>query len=150
MAHSVESRLPFLDHRLVEFVFGLPFDEKMCGAETKVIQRRAFADTLPTSISQRRDKVGLETPLNDWLNVHFEREIRPLLTSGRVRQREVFDRDGLGRCLEGFAARKRGTAPVIFRCLALEIWFELFIDGEGFRNGRTVAGRTAALESRAG
>lgn len=130
MAHSVESRLPFLDHRLVEFVFGLPFDDKIRGSETKHILRRAFAADLPPQISSRQDKVGFETPLQKWLEPNFEREICPRLMSSRVRERGIFDQDGLAQCLASFKAGKQDAAPLIFRCLALETWFELFIDEE--------------------
>ena len=132
MAHSVESRLPFLDHRLVEFVFRLPFDEKMRGRETKYILRKAFAKDLPAEILSRRDKVGFATPVAEWLQPQFKHQIRPLLMSKRVRERGIFDQTALERCLAGFETQRKG-AGTIFRCLAVERWFELFIDGDGFR-----------------
>ncbi len=132
MAHSVESRLPFLDHRLVEFLFRLPFDEKMRGRETKHLLRKAFAQDLPAEILNRRDKVGFETPVAEWLQPHFRHDIRPLLMSKRVRERGIFDQNALEHCLAGFETYKKG-AGTIFKCLAVERWFELFVDGEGFR-----------------
>jgi asparagine synthase (glutamine-hydrolysing) len=147
MAHSVESRLPFLDHRLVEFVFGLPFDAKMRGGVTKHVLREALAGTLPSEIARRRDKVGFATPWAEWLRPQLDREIRPRLAWERVRDRGIFDEDGLDRCLADFEAGRKDAAWVIFRCLALDAWFELFVDGEGFRNGRGVADRPATIGS---
>jgi asparagine synthetase B (glutamine-hydrolysing) len=132
MGHSVESRLPFLDHRLVEFVFSLPFDEKIRGSETKYILRRSFAADLPREIINRREKVGFPTPLGDWLEAHFHDDIRPLLTSQRVRERGIFDPAGLTNALDTFEKEQK-KAERIFRCLAVERWFEIFIDGDGFR-----------------
>ena len=68
MAHSREVRLPFLDHRLVEFVFSLPDDFKLNEGWTKFVMRKAMSEILPPSICWRVDKIGYETPQNDWLN----------------------------------------------------------------------------------
>ena len=126
MAHSVESRLPFLDHRLVEFAFGLPFDLKMRGAQTKLILRRAFANDLPTEILNRQNKIGFGTPLGGWLRPHRE-EIRDLLGSQRSRERGVFDAQGVDDCLRRFEA-DGSSVNEIFRCTALELWFRRFMD----------------------
>ena len=58
MAHSIEARVPFLDHRLVEYALSLPTTSKLRGAETKSVLRRALAGTLPEEVRTRRDKIG--------------------------------------------------------------------------------------------
>ncbi|HWM10624.1 MAG TPA: asparagine synthase C-terminal domain-containing protein, partial [Solirubrobacteraceae bacterium] len=58
MAHSIEARVPLLDHRLVEFALALPTESKLRGAETKSVLRRALAGTLPDEVRTRRDKIG--------------------------------------------------------------------------------------------
>jgi asparagine synthase (glutamine-hydrolysing) len=58
MAHSIEARVPLLDHRLVEYALALPTASKLRGAETKSVLRRALAGTLPDSVRTRRDKIG--------------------------------------------------------------------------------------------
>ena len=68
MAHSREVRLPFLSHKLVEFVFSLPAEYKIRNGVTKFIMRQAFSDLLPPAILDRRDKIGYEPPQSDWLN----------------------------------------------------------------------------------
>ena len=67
MAHGVESRVPFLDYRLVEYVMGLPDDLKISGATTKLVLREAMRGILPEKIRLRTDKIGFATPEETWL-----------------------------------------------------------------------------------
>lgn len=76
MAHSVESRVPFLDYRLVEFVLGCPDTFKIAGGWTKWILRRALADRLPREIVRRTDKMGFVTPEMAWVREHSPDEFR--------------------------------------------------------------------------
>ncbi|MES2306538.1 MAG: asparagine synthase (glutamine-hydrolyzing) [Gemmatimonadota bacterium] len=128
MAHSVESRLPFLDHRLVEFAFGLPFDQKMRGARTKYVMRRAFAHDLPPAILARRDKVGFGTPVGRWLQLHLP-AIREVLTSPRTTARGVTDEGAVAKCLSRFEA-DGSERDQLFRLIALETWYRCCVDGE--------------------
>src|SRR5262249_58244793 len=66
MAHGIEARVPFLDHRLVEFSLGLGDRHKIVGGDTKRVLRVAMADTLPQRIGARRDKIGFSTPEAVW------------------------------------------------------------------------------------
>jgi asparagine synthase (glutamine-hydrolysing) len=98
MAHSIEARVPYLDHRLVELAFRLPVDTRMAGAQPKRVLREALRDVLPPIVLQRRDKIGFRAspgatwalakemraelvrngdgPAGDWLSV---REVSRLL-----------------------------------------------------------------------
>jgi asparagine synthase (glutamine-hydrolysing) len=67
MAHGRELRLPFLDHKIVEFIFTLPADFKMREGWTKWILRKSLADQLPPEIVWRRDKVAYEPPQESWM-----------------------------------------------------------------------------------
>lgn len=67
MAHSIESRVPYLDHRLVEFALGLPDEYKLAGGETKRVLRAAMAGILPDRIRDRADKIGFATSEYRWL-----------------------------------------------------------------------------------
>lgn len=78
MAHSVEARVPFLDHRLVEFSIGLGEAHKMVGGETKRVLRLAMAGILPEKISRRRDKLGFATPEATW----FRGPLRKIIEEG--------------------------------------------------------------------
>lgn len=68
MAHSVEVRLPFLSHQLVEFLFSLPPDFKIRKGWTKWLMRIAFQQLLPSEITWRKDKIGYEPPQENWMN----------------------------------------------------------------------------------
>ncbi|MFH1005787.1 MAG: asparagine synthase (glutamine-hydrolyzing) [Bacteroidota bacterium] len=68
MAHSVEVRLPFLSHRLVEFLFTLPPSMKMAEGWTKYLLRKSFEHLLPAEITWRKDKIGFEAPQQKWMN----------------------------------------------------------------------------------
>jgi asparagine synthase (glutamine-hydrolysing) len=67
MAWSREVRLPFLDHRLAEFLFSLPVRHKLASGETKVVLRRAVRGLIPDSIADRQDKLGYQAPLPTWM-----------------------------------------------------------------------------------
>lgn len=84
MVHSVESRVPFLDFRLVETVLGMPDEFKLCNGTTKVVLREAMHGILPESVRLRRDKLGFATAEETWL---------------RGASREAF-RAGVVRCIE--------------------------------------------------
>jgi asparagine synthase (glutamine-hydrolysing) len=67
MAHSIEARVPFLDHRLVEFVVGLPDELKLSQGLTKRVLRDAMKGVLPESVRMRTDKLGFVTPEEQWV-----------------------------------------------------------------------------------
>jgi asparagine synthase (glutamine-hydrolysing) len=127
MAHAVESRLPFLDHRLVELVFSLPFDAKMRAGVTKYILRRSIGPDLPPQILARRRKIGFSTPYAGWVDRHYARSIRPLLVSQAALDRPIFDADGLRRLVDHYdETRTGGTA--ILRAYSMTRWYQRFVD----------------------
>lgn len=81
MAHSVEVRLPFLNHKLVEFVFSLPDSFKLKDGWTKMILRETMGNILPKEITWRVDKVAYETPQDMWLD-----KIKDSKASGQIKQ----------------------------------------------------------------
>lgn len=78
MAHSIESRTPFLDHRLVEYVYNLPTEEKIKGSFTKHLLREAMKGILPEDIRLRRDKIGFQAPEMLWIKEEKEAFYRKL------------------------------------------------------------------------
>jgi asparagine synthase (glutamine-hydrolysing) len=79
MMHSVEVRNPFMDYRIVEFCFSLPFEHKLNGGFTKRILRDAMKNILPENIVSRTYKVGISSPLNEWFNNTIHNKIQDLL-----------------------------------------------------------------------
>jgi asparagine synthase (glutamine-hydrolysing) len=147
MAFSIESRPPFLDHRLVEFSFSLPLHEKIRDGWTKSILRRALRDVLPEEIRARRRKLGFPAPIAKWLQRpdNFA-DAESLLLDTRCLGRGVFDEARLRRQLAVFRAstfkQRAGLAPQLWRWLTLELWFREFVD---VQPGRTRSPELAQL-----
>jgi len=139
MACSLEARLPFLDYRLVEFVFGLPYSLKFDGTSSKTILKRAFADVLPPEILARKDKVGFNTPVSLWLQTCMDSAVLPLLLSERALSRGIFDPAQLRIALTEHANGKAHIGALVLNWLSLEIWFRLFIDGDKLVTEKRVA-----------
>lgn len=126
MAFSIETRLPFLDYRLVEFAFALPDDQKLAGTTTKAILRRALGDRVPPSVLARRDKMGFETPTDLWLRGRYGGEVRRRLSRPGPFQDWV-DRDVLRAELDAYLAGQRAIGLQIWRWLSLEAWSQAFV-----------------------
>lgn len=126
MAFSIETRLPFLDWRLVEFAFSLPDDQKLDGVTTKAILRRALGDRVPPSVLARRDKMGFETPADLWLRGRHAAEVRRRLSRPGPFQDWV-DPAVLREELEGYLAGRRAIGLQVWRWLSLEAWSHRFV-----------------------
>jgi asparagine synthase (glutamine-hydrolysing) len=130
MAASIESRVPFLDHHLVEFVAGLPPRLKLRGFQTKWILREAVKGILPASILTRR-KMGFPVPFALWMRGTWQQVARDVLLDPRSVQRGVIDRAGVERLLAAHASGAADGGDAIWSLLNLELWYRTFVDGEG-------------------
>jgi asparagine synthase (glutamine-hydrolysing) len=126
MAFSIETRLPFLDYRLVEFVFSLPDDQIIDGTTTKAILRSSFSDSIPRSVLARSDKMGFETPTDIWWRGVFVHELRRRLL-GPTPLHEWLDPGALGVEVEGYLSGKREIGLQVWRWLSLESWMRRFV-----------------------
>lgn len=150
MAFSIETRLPFLDYRLVEFVFSLPDDRKIDGTTTKAILRESLADRLPVSVAARRDKLGFETPTDLWFRgKHSAELVRRLGATGPLH--DWLDARELEAQVGEFLTGRRAIGLQVWRWLSLESWLRRFVSqdprvtarpGEAVANGRADAFRT--------
>jgi asparagine synthase (glutamine-hydrolysing) len=127
MAFSIESRVPFLDHRLVEFAAALPDRQKICRGETKAVLRWAMAGIVPKPVLERKDKMGYPTPAGAWLRQRCRDHLRDLFGSRTFRDRGIFEPTQVARRLESFLATGRGVED-IWRWLGVEMWFRTFVD----------------------
>jgi|SRR5580692_4491451 asparagine synthase (glutamine-hydrolysing) len=127
MAGSIESRVPFLDHVLVEFAASIPSSYALKGLEGKYILKAAVEDILPRSIIYRR-KMGFPTPWSGWLHGEQLQELEALLLEPRSLDRNLFDRDALRRLFAEQRAHSRDNCNRIWRLLNLELWFRIFVD----------------------
>ncbi len=127
MAASVESRVPFLDHVLVEFAASIPAPFMTRGLTGKCILKSAVQDLLPHSILHRR-KVGFSTPIRSWLASPQLDVIERLLFEPRSLGRGLFKLEGLRRLFANHRARRADHSDRIWRLLNLELWQRIFVD----------------------
>ncbi|NOT22631.1 MAG: asparagine synthase (glutamine-hydrolyzing) [Nitrospiraceae bacterium] len=128
MAASIESRVPFLDHKLVEFATRLPIDMKLRGATTKYVLRKAMADVLPERILNRK-KMGFPVPVGNWFRGEFRSIVDEYVLSERVRARGLFNHEFVRTLVSRHNAGENHTER-IWMLLNIEIWFRRFFDGE--------------------
>lgn len=125
MAHSVESRLPFLDYRLVEFAQSLPDHYKISHGKTKAVLRNAMQGILPEQIQNRMDKIGFETPEEKWEREHSA-EFRKLVEESIEKTNGILNRNAI----EYFdcVIAKGKLDFTIWRMINFGIWYDMFIN----------------------
>ena len=129
MKFSIESRVPFLDYRLVEATISTPSYQKINNGETKHILREALRDILPEKISQRKDKKGFSNPRDKWFRAEsFRNYIFELINSERFRNRGYFDSSIAKIQYEKHLEGNVDFSKEIWKWINLEIWFRKFID----------------------
>ncbi|HEX2056499.1 MAG TPA: asparagine synthase (glutamine-hydrolyzing), partial [Nitrospiraceae bacterium] len=128
MAFGVEARLPFLDVRLVEFLFRLESKWKLKDGWTKVILRDALQGLLPPGIERRIDKVGFATPEDDWFRGDLGLLARDILFDRRTRERGYFRLPEVEHDLVAHIAGQQSIGSTIWRWVNLEVWCRLFLD----------------------
>jgi asparagine synthase (glutamine-hydrolysing) len=130
MANSLESRMPFLDHRLVEYAWTLPSRLKISHGIGKQLLRRAMRGIVPDDILDNRTKYGFITPIGEQFRKNFPEGDGPLeiLLSEQCLARGLFDRVGLISLIEAHRSAKRDHGPLLFRLLSAELWFRVFVD----------------------
>jgi asparagine synthase (glutamine-hydrolysing) len=129
MAASIESRVPFLDHELVEHVVRTPVQFKIRGLTTKAILREALRDRVPREILRRR-KLGFPVPFGRWARERFAPLIRHTILGPRAVARGMFAREPLERLVGEHEAGIMNHADRLWLLLNLEIWQRIFLDGE--------------------
>ncbi|OLE82569.1 MAG: asparagine synthase (glutamine-hydrolyzing) [Acidobacteria bacterium 13_1_20CM_2_65_9] len=130
MAASIESRVPFLDHKLVEFAAQLPDEWKLNGFTTKRVLRESMKGLLPESILNR-PKMGFPVPFAAWTRGPWNAVARDVLLDSRSRQRGIIDPMAVDRLLRDHTEGRTDGGDRIWSLLNLELWHRTFIDNEG-------------------
>jgi asparagine synthase (glutamine-hydrolysing) len=128
MAHSLEARVPLLDHRLVELAFSLPGDELIRNGRTKSVLRRALTDLLPSEVAARRDKLGFVTPEARFMDGELGDLAGDVFVSQAFRERGFVDARAAA---DRLARHRRGDLRAgmeLWRALNLELWARSFLD----------------------
>ena len=129
MATSLESRVPFLDHVLVEYAAQIPARLNLGFVNGKRILKAAMKDLLPKAILDRR-KMGFPTPWKSWLTGSYSQRVEQLLTEPRTQARELFRPETIQQMLWEHRAGRHDHADRLWRLLNLELWHRRFIDRE--------------------
>lgn len=130
MAFSIEARVPFLDYRLVEFLFGLPAEAKISAGYTKAVMRRALQGVLPEPIRTRTDKMGFVTPESVWIAGPLRDWLRDIAASASFRARPYFNARQVQTALDDHAAGRRDLGFLPWRWACVELWLRQWIDEE--------------------
>jgi asparagine synthase (glutamine-hydrolysing) len=129
MAFSIESRVPFLDYRFVEYVASLPMDQKIRNGVTKVALRNAIKEVVPEAIRCRMDKMGFVTPEEVWMREGLRPFILEVLSSPGFATRNYWNADAVIRDYLAFLDGKSSYSPEVWRIICAELWLQKFFDG---------------------
>jgi asparagine synthase (glutamine-hydrolysing) len=124
MAHGLESRVPLLDHPLIEFAATVPADVKFEGGQLKHLLKAAFADELPTGILNRRDKMGFPVPLKEWFGNELKDFVLETVANMKAKNREFVNTDAV---LKNFGQSGQFSRKT-WALLSLELWQQEFHD----------------------
>jgi asparagine synthase (glutamine-hydrolysing) len=127
MAHGLECRAPLLDHKLAEYVAGLPFELKVSRGRRKLALKEAVRGRLPAEVLSRRKK-GFSVPLKSWFEGRLEPLLRDTLLSRRALGRGYFDRARVEQLIGEHAAGAAAHQAALFSLLMLELWHRQWID----------------------
>lgn len=131
MAFSVEARVPFLDYRLVEFIFSLPSSQKIRDGITKIVLRNAMKGILPEKVRMRMDKMGFVTPGDVWFRTVAKDKILEIFNSDSFRNRGYFNVNEIKKEFESHCRGEKSLHFTIWRWINLELWFQKFFDPYG-------------------
>jgi len=130
MAHGLEARSPFLDHRLVEFAASLPVQLKVRNGETKYLLKTAMRGTLPDRILDR-EKMGFGVPIDRWFRQDCREFLRDILLSNRCAARGYFRPEHVRQLVDLHQQTETNYGYRLYALLMLELWHREYIDRVG-------------------
>jgi asparagine synthase (glutamine-hydrolysing) len=126
MAFSVESRIPFLDYRLIEFAFSLPNRFKIRKGLGKWLLRESMKGILPEKVRTRKDKAGFVAPASDWFKTKNRSEIKELLHSDHLKSLGIFNQERILNYFDEHVTNKHDHHMIIWNWINLAIWAKMF------------------------
>jgi len=128
MAFSIESRVPYLDIWVVNFVSGLSYDQKIRNGVTKISLRNAVKGIVPEKIRMRMDKMGFVTPEEVWMKNDLKDFVIDIITSESFNSRRLWDTTKIRYEYQKFLEGKTGYTPEFWRVVCVELWLRKFFD----------------------
>ena len=130
MLHSLEVRVPFLDHKLIELVSSIPFSMKLKGRTTKYLLKKAMKDLLPAGILKQR-KQGFQVPLGRWFQGELSFFARKLLLEDKARSRRFFRTPYVEWLLEEHQEGRQRFGNQLYALVVFELWCRLAEETRG-------------------
>lgn len=134
MANSLETRSPFLDHKLMEFAASIPSNLKLKGWTTKYLLKKALTKILPKDILNRR-KAGFGVPIGTWFRQELKDYAYDILLSEKSLKRGYFKKEAIKRILDEHTKGKIDHGARIWSLINFELWHQMFIDNYSLQNG---------------
>ena len=129
MGNSVESRVPFLDHRLVDLVFSLPSHYKIKPPYTKLIHRKAMQPLIPEDIFRRKDKGIFSSPFYEqWMRGEMKGYLSDIMSSSAFHSRRIWNLPKINQQWQRYLSGDHKPAEMLYHTFALEIWFRSVYD----------------------
>ena len=144
MAASIESRVPFLDHKLVEFAARMPESMKVRGMTTKYVLRQIMTGVLPPEILSRK-KMGFPVPIAAWLRGPYRHVLDEFVLGSRALARGLFDEEALKRLVASHVSGEANHSERLWSLINLEMWQRMQFDGEPWEDLRASVSRSASL-----
>ena len=126
MAHSVEARVPFLDHVFVEFCNSLPEKMKLSGLKEKAILRQAMSTLLPKDITRRR-KRAMTAPCDHWFRTQLTEFAGEFMSEQAIRAKDYFNPKTVQRLLKIHRRKERNYGSILLGVLGMQLWDEMFL-----------------------
>jgi asparagine synthase (glutamine-hydrolysing) len=146
MAHSIESRAPFLDYRLVEKTLATNNNWIIKKGVTKFILRESLKNILPERIRSRRDKIGYSTPEDEWFRQEsWKQLIIELLGSQSFKSRNIVDPEKALKQYKKHLNKEINISKEIWKWINTEIWFRIFIDNTFTKNKQIAKNKSCKL-----
>ena len=129
MAASLESRVPYLDHQVVEQAMQIPGGQRMKRWETKLVLREALRHLVP-EVVLTRSKMGFPVPFGSWVRGAFRSTLDEYVLSPRALERNLFKPDTVRRIVDEHVTGTRSHADRLWLLVNLELWLRMAIEGE--------------------
>jgi len=127
MAHGLEVRVPYTDHKLLEFLGRVPWQAKLHGKQTKYLLRQAAQSWVPENIL-KRGKMGLNPPMGVWLRQHLRPLLSEYLSPDQIKRRGYFDPGTVQELIQDLMTGRRDYSLHLWALISFEEWHRQYLD----------------------
>src|SRR5262249_35403270 len=145
MASSLEARVPFLDHKLVEFAMGIPQHMKYRDGKTKRLLKRALKGKIPDRVLERKKK-GFGVPLNEWMVQRLGAVMENSIMESPLRSRRLFDYSYIKHLFDEQKSHRTNYSFFLWCLFNLTIWYDRWIEGRPLTQWATEPARQELSE----